>query len=117
MERYYVEIHADGTKNVISSDKDIVEYQDIQDAMASLPNPYEWFELVTFNVGQCRYIMVLDESGKINGSPINFIASTLYNGFPMDAICGDVIIYADHGDEDMYYMTEEEKDVLELERI
>ena len=109
---YVVMLTVNGTFGRIPQKHSITEYEELRGYIELLPCPYEWFELVRVEIGEYKYIIVLDESGLLKDFQINQNASRLYGG-SNDFIVGDVLVFSDHGDEEMYAMTEEECDVLE----
>lgn len=59
------------------------------------------------NVVGGRYLMVIDEEGKVHNPPKsnNFRASCGYGGFPFDFIAGDVLIGKFNGVDDIVGMS------------
>lgn len=67
----------------------------------------EWAETVTIEYRGNRYMLLVDEEGKLTGKDINPVASMLYNS-PFDLIMGDVAVLACPSGEDMLYLAEAE---------
>ena len=94
----------------IAQEHDITDFDELQKYLSCLPRPFDFFELVRVKTGGHDYIMVVDEEGKLNGSDINAKATRLTA--PWDVIVGDVLIFSDHHDPEMYSMTHDEWMVL-----
>ena len=106
----YVTLTTDGKVNEveIEVDTEIADYETLQQMMAELPIPIEWFECVYFKLGGHNYAMVIDDEGKLKDYPYNRNATLLYGGRNVDYIAGDAIILRDKMDGEMYFLTDDE---------
>ncbi len=110
-----IEISAMGYTIIHNIDKDspVVDYETLREIFARMEDPIEWFEVVKVRIADKKYLMLLDDNGKLRRKPYNRIASLIYNN-PNDVIVGNVIILADSltNDGEMYFLNNE--DVLNV---
>lgn len=106
--RYWICLRADKTAGlfrVYIESNEIVSYEDFEYIKRECG--YEWAQTVTFSFKDRQYMMLLDEEGKLTGSPINELATELYAN-PYDCIVGDVAILGMPKGEEMCYLSEDE---------
>ena len=107
----YITIGVDDVIKVTETDKEVADYETLKGLIGSLPRPYDWFDLVTVNLEGKRFLFIVDDEGILKGEMPNAVASAFY-GAIFDILFGDVIVLSDHGDEEMYFLTDEEADLL-----
>ena len=112
----YIELHTDGVIVIRETTQEsaVVDYETLRSLIEALPDPIGWFEIVRVRAGGHKYMMIVDEEGLLTGKEYNPAASALYGQTPSDFIVGDALVLSDHGDEDMYFLTDEEVKALFL---
>lgn len=106
MEYYWICLRTDTTAGLYKvKPNEIVSYEDFEYIKNECGMQYA--ETVTFTFKDMRYMMLVDEEGKLNGKEWNRIADLLYSS-PFDEIVGDVAILKYSTDSEMRYMSKEE---------
>lgn len=106
------------------SGKEVVEKIPLESPDVDIKKLYEWTNCDLIDIVPCssetmptksdhyRYLMIVDDNGKLKGSRVNVTASLLYGADPyIDFIVGDVVILCDikpyeWSDPDAYGMPE-----------